>query len=84
MLGKQIPKIIKASNANEAIKVYNQTVETMNRYGLDLIITMNSEAYAKNKVKLGLTYGWPPHQEGYVNPLDRTQPNGDLSKYRGY
>ena len=84
LLGKQIPKIIKASNANEAIKVYNQTVETMNRYGLDLIITMNSEAYAKNKVKLGLTYGWPPHQEGYVNPLDRTQPNGDLTKYRGY
>ena len=56
----------------------------MDKFGLELVITMNSEAYEVNKKKLGLTNGWPVYQEGYVNPLDRTQPNGDLSLYRSY
>ena len=84
LIAKQLPKIIRASNRTEAISNYDKTVKTMNSYGLDLIIQMNSEAYEKNKEKLGLTNGWPAYQEGYVNPLDRTQPNGDESKYRGY
>ena len=84
LIAKQLPKIIKAANRSEATEVYNKTVKTMNSYGLDLIIQMNSEAYESNKQKLGLTNGWPAYQEGYVNPLDRTKPNGDETKYRGY
>ncbi len=84
LLGKQLPKIIKAKNRTEAMSIYDKTVTTMKNYGLDLVIQMNSDAYEKNKVKLGLEYGWPPYQDGYVSPLDRTQPNGDLTKYRGY
>ena len=84
LLGKQLPKIIKAKNRTEAKSVYDKTISTMKNYGLDLVIQMNSEAYTKNKEKLGLEFGWPAHQPGYVNPLDRTQPNGDLSLYRGY
>lgn len=84
LVAKQLPKIIKADNRSKAEEAYNKTVNTMNSYGLDLIIQMNSEAYEVNKQKLGLTNGWPAYQEGYVNPLDRTQPNGDLSKYRSY
>lgn len=84
LIGKQVPKIIKAKSAEEALNIYNKTVSTMESYGLELIIAMNSDAYAKNLAKLGLTNGWPAYQKGYVNPLDRTQPNGDLSKYRTY
>ena len=84
LLGKQVPKVIKAKDNAAALKVYNQIVSTMDAYGLDLIISMNTEAYNANKAKLGLTNGWPAYQEGYVNPLDRTQPNGDLTKYRSY
>ena len=84
LIGKQLPKIIKAKNRNEAINAYNKTVETMKSYGLDLIITMNSEAYEVAKQKLHLTYGYPGHQDGYVNSVDRKHPNGDLSLYRNY
>lgn len=83
-IGKQLTKILGAKSQADALKAYNQTVDRINEQGLDLIVTMNSEAYAANKVKLGLTHGWPAYQEGYVSPLDRTQPNGDLTKYRSY
>lgn len=84
LLGKQLPKIIKGKTKDAAIEAYNKTVSTMNNYGLSLIIEMNSKAYNANKQKLNLTNGWPAYQAGYVSPLDRTQPNGDLTKYRSY
>ncbi len=85
LLGGQLPKIIKASDRSKAKTIYDQTVSAMyDSRNLALIIEMNAEAYAKAKEKLGITVAWPPRQQGYVNPLDRTQPNGDLSLYRGY
>ena len=84
VLGPQIPKIIKASSKDEAIRLYNQAIDLMNKYNLNLVITMNSEAYQKAKQKLGVTIAWPAYKPGYVSPLDRTQPNGDLSLYRSY
>ena len=56
----------------------------MNQRGLDLIISMNTEAYIRAKQKLGITYGWPGNRPDYVNNVDRNNPNGDLSLYRGY
>lgn len=56
----------------------------MNDRGLELVLTMNSEAYTKTKAKLNVEYGWPANQPGYVNKVDRNNPNGDLSLYRGY
>lgn len=84
LIGTQLPKIIKAKNRDAAKSVYNSTVDALQSRGLDLVIEMNSAAYAKYKQKLGITVAWPPYQEDYVNPLDRTKPNGDLSLYRGY
>ena len=83
-LGTQIPKIIKAKDRAEAAKIYGETVTTLNNRGLSLVIQLNTEGYEKAKQKLGITYGWAPHQPGYVNPLNRLQPNGDLTKYRSY
>lgn len=84
LIGRQLPKIIKAKNEAEAIKIYNDLVKLMEDRGLELIIKMNTEAYATAKQKLGIKYGWPAHQEGYQNKVDRNNPNGDLSLYRGY
>lgn len=82
----QSVKIIQASTHENAEKIYNDTVTLLNSssYNLDLIITMQKEAYLKAKEKLGITVAWPAYQEGYVSPLDRKNPNGDLSLYRTY
>ena len=84
LIGTQLPKIIKAKNQEEAKSLYDKTVKSLNDRNLSLVIEMNSEAYAKCKEKLGITVAWPPYMDNYVNPLDRTKPNGDLSLYRGY
>lgn len=85
-IGQQIPKILQAANKAESERLYKQTLEIIGKsaYKLDLVKTMNSEAYAKTKQKLGVSVAWPAWQEGYVSPLDRTKPNGDTSLYRGY
>ncbi len=84
LLGMQLPKIIKAKSREAAEKAYNTTLEHLEKRNLKLVIEMNAEAYAKAKEKLGITVAWPAYQPGYENPLDRTEPNGDLSLYRGY
>ncbi len=84
LLGMQLPKIIKAKSREAAEQAYQTTLTHLEKRNLALVITMNAEAYAAAKEKLGITVAWPPYMEGYVNPLDRTKPNGDLSLYRGY
>lgn len=84
LIGRQVPKIIKARNKQNAEKIYNELIKLMNDRGLELVLTMNSEAYTKTKAKLNVEYGWPANQPGYVNKVDRNNPNGDLSLYRGY
>ena len=83
-IGTQLPKIIKAETREEALDKYNTTVDIIYTRGLDLIITMNNEAFQVAKEKLGITIAWIPFREDYINPLDRTMPNGDPSYYRGY
>ena len=84
LIGQQTTKILQATSRSEAEQIYQQTVEMLKKRNLALVIELNSEAYQATKEKLGITVAWPAWQEGYVNPLDRTQPNGDLSLYRTY
>ena len=84
LIGQQTTKILQATSRSEAEQIYQQTVELLEKRNLALVIELNSEAYQATKEKLGITVAWPAWQEGYVNPLDRTQPNGDLSLYRTY
>ena len=84
LIGQQTTKILQATSRSEAVQIYQQTVELLEKRNLALVIELNSEAYQATKEKLGITVAWPAWQEGYVNPLDRTQPNGDLSLYRTY
>ena len=84
LIGQQTTKILQATSRSEAEQIYQQTVELLEKRNLALVIELNSEAYQATKEKLGITVAWPAWQEGYVNPLDRTQPNGDISLYRTY
>lgn len=84
LIGQQTTKILQAASRSEAEQIYQQTVELLEKRNLALVIELNSEAYRATKEKLGITVAWPAWQEGYVDPLDRTQPNGDLSLYRTY
>lgn len=84
MIGQQLPKILRASSRAEAERLYAQTVDLLNARNLALVVEMNAEAYQKAKEKLGVSVAWPPYQNGYVSPLDRTKPNGDLTLYRTY
>lgn len=84
LIGQQVPKILQASSAEAAKSTYDSTVSLLNKRNLALVIETNAEAYKKTKEKLGVTVAWPAYQAGYVSPLDRTKPNGDLTLYRTY
>ena len=84
MISQYLLYIIKASDRDEAVQYYNSTVAAMEKRNLDFVIEMQSAAYQKAKEKLGITVAWPAYREGYVSPLDRTKPNGDLTLYRTY
>ena len=84
VIGRQLPKIIQAANRTKAKEVYDQTVNYLNQYNLQLVVAMNSEAYDKTKQKMGLEFGWPGHWDSYVATPDRLNPNGDLNLYRTY
>ena len=84
LIAQQIPKILKASNRASAQKLYADTVKLLESRNLSLVVEMQQQAYRKTKEKLCITVAWPAYQQGYVSPLDRTAPNGDLSLYRTY
>lgn len=84
LIGTQVPKILQASSAKAAKDTYDSTVSLLQKRNLDLVIQTNAKAYQKAKEKLGVTIAWPAYQQGYVSPLDRTKPNGDLTLYRTY
>lgn len=84
MISQYLLYIIKASDRDEAVQYYNSTVAARRRGIWILVIEMQSAAYQKAKEKLGITVAWPAYREGYVSPLDRTKPNGDLTLYRTY
>lgn len=84
LIAQQLPKILKAANREEAKKQYESTINLLEKRNLALVIEMQREAYQKTKEKLGITVAWPAYKEGYVSPLNRKQPNGDLSLYRSY
>lgn len=83
-IATQLPKIIRAKNKADSKKMYDDTVKAITSRGLDVVVEMNNEAFKRAKDKLGIVYANPVRQEGYINPLNRKEPNGDFNKYRGY
>lgn len=59
--GRQLPKIITASNESECQKLYDQTVKGMKTKGLDELIDYQNSLFQKGKKELGLEKSWPPY-----------------------
>ncbi len=84
-IAQQLPSIIKASDRAKSASTYEQTVSVLYKRGLDLIKTMNNDAYQKAKETLGIEGpAWPVYKTGFTNNVNRLQPNGDLSYHKDY
>ena len=89
-----LPSIIKASSASSAESLLEEAIVAMNRRGRETVIATYAEAYAKNKQKLGITWGWPLNDPNYKSPTMRNAdgsfsdipvgPNGDTWYLRKY
>jgi putative aldouronate transport system substrate-binding protein len=78
--GMYLPQMIAAKNNEEALKVYNKTVQSMKSNGLDFVVSFMANGYQASKKALGVEVGWPAYQDGYTAPT--TGANGDFSYYK--
>ncbi len=69
-------EMLRADN-DEWEDVYNNAINYAMRQGLDDVIEFYSKSYENTKNLLGIEFGYPTHQPGYVEPT--TGPNGDPS-----
>ena len=60
---------------------YNNAIKYAKKQGLDEVVNFYKVSYQNTLSVLGLTRGYPTHQEGYVAPV--TGPNGDFSYWIG-
>jgi len=84
-IAQQLPSIIKASSRDKSASTYDQTIDVLYKRGLELIKTMNNDAYQKAKETLGIESPvWPAYKTGFTNNVNRLAPNGDTSYYKNY
>lgn len=55
----QVVKMILAKSADEAKKLYDDTVNKMNEMGWSKVYKAMNKKFQENKAKLGLKYAWP-------------------------
>ena len=89
-----LPSIVKASSAKSAEDLLAEAISAMDRRGREEVIATYAQAYAENKQKLGVTWGWPLNDPNYKSPTMRNAdgtfsttpvgPNGDTWYLRNY
>lgn len=67
--------------ADDYLSAYNSALSYARKQGLTDVETFYKKSYQTTLSVLGLTRGYPTHQEGYVEPV--TGPNGDFSYWIG-
>ncbi len=77
---RYIPQIISAATREEALAIYEATVESARRLGSADVLAFNNAAFLAHKQKLGITYAWPPldPDSGYAS-LKVTQIRGNTA-----
>lgn len=73
-----LPSIIKASDADKSAQLFQEAIDAMNRAGREDYLAFYSDAYAKQKQKLNITWGWPKNDPSYKSPTLRNA-DGTLS-----
>ena len=54
-----IPQIITAPTAEQALEIYNATVQQARRLGVADVVAFNNTYFQQYKTKLGIQYAWP-------------------------
>lgn len=66
-----LPSIIKANSAEASKKLFEDAITAMNRAGRDKYLAFYSDAYAKNKQRMNVEWGWPKNDPAYETPTLR-------------
>lgn len=77
---RYFPQIISAGTANDALAIYNATVESAKRLGSADVLAFDNAAFKAYKEKIGMIFAWPPNDpnSGYAS-LKVTDIRGNVS-----
>lgn len=56
----QIPKIVRAGSAEEATRIWKESVDRMYELGWEEVYTIMNQRFKANKEKLEIEHAWPP------------------------
>ena len=73
--------LVNIIQSSDYMTTYNNAIKYAQKQGLDEVVNFYKVSYKNTLQVLGLTRGYPTHQEGYVAP--QTGPNGDFSYWIG-
>ena len=75
-----IPQIITAQTEEEALNIYNATVESARRLGVADVVAFNNVYFKQYKEKIGIQYAWPKNDpNSYYKDLVVTDIRGNVS-----
>ena len=75
-----IPQIITAPTAEQALEIYNATVQQARRLGVADVVAFNNTYFQQYKTKLGIQYAWPKNDpNSYYHDLVVTNIRGNTS-----
>jgi putative aldouronate transport system substrate-binding protein len=57
---EQLPKMVLADSADEARRIYEESVARIEEMGADEVLAAQNEKFQDNKAKLGVRHAWPP------------------------
>ncbi|AEE96520.1 extracellular solute-binding protein [Mahella australiensis] len=60
---KQVAQMMVAESEAECERIYNETIQQMNKMGMQDIIKIRNENFQKNKQAAGVKYAWPTYNE---------------------
>lgn len=73
-----LPNIIRAESAEKSAEVFAETITAMNRAGREAYYEFYADAYAAQKERMGIAWGWPKNDPDYTVPTLRN-PDGTFS-----
>lgn len=75
-----IPQIITASSAEEALNIYNATVQQGRRLGAEEVVSFRNVYFKQYKQKIGIKYAWPKNDpDSFYKDLKVTDIRGNTS-----
>ena len=61
-MDEQIPKMVLAASDEELMAVYDETMKTLKKMGIDAVRKAQNERFQENKDRIGVKFAWPDLQ----------------------